>query len=261
MRADLRVETLEGRRTPAAVTLADIAGDFAPGAFAGVMPDVPRGNVIVGAADLNGPGVAGGMVDIFAAHGAGDSCRVVVRDADAGLITADFFAFDPAFAGGVRTMTAVGGTLYVAPGDGAGPVVAAVDLATGTVSHFLAPGVDPRDRRGVADIRAADIDADPRADSPDPAAELVILVGPVVTYAEPDGTPRLSPVFAAPPADPRPREFVPAGVGVVVPGLGAVGFATQPAGDPSGTASFAWGGTPSPTNGSGDWFDFAPLVV
>lgn len=224
----LNLEPLEARDVPAAYTLADLIPHYDAG-WVRPMPDVPAESVLVSGADLDGPAAPGGIVDVYAAHGGGNAARVVVRDTQTGETLADFFAFEPAFRGGVNRVAVIGSTLFVAPGAGGGPVIAAIDLPTKAVTHTFAPGVAADYRGGIDDLTTADLDWSNGTGTADPEHELLILCGPVVTYAEPDGTPRLSPVYAFPPTDTRAWEFVPATAGVQVPGSLLPGFSVQPA--------------------------------
>lgn len=259
-----RLDPLEARETPAAYTLADLIPHYDAG-WVRPMPDVPAASVLVSGADLDGPAVPGGIVDVFAAHGSGNAARVVVRDTQTGDTLADFFAFEEAFRGGVNRVAVIGSTLFVAPGSGGGPVVAAIDLGTKAVTHTFAPGVAADYRGGIDDLTTADLDWVDGTGTPDPEQELLILCGPVVTYAEPDGTPRLSPVYAFSPDDTRPWEFVPATAGVQVPGSLLPGFSVQPAdsrpddtGRVAETRTLTFAGALAPSDRD---FDFAPIEV
>jgi hypothetical protein len=80
-----------------------------------VLPPAFSGGVRVAAGDINGDGRA----DVIAGAGAGNTPRVLVFDAMTGATMADFFAYTPAFGGGI----------YVAAGDVNGDGKA--DIVTG----------------------------------------------------------------------------------------------------------------------------------
>jgi hypothetical protein len=95
------------------------------------------GTVTLASADLTGDGVP----DLVAAAGAGGGPHVKVRDGASGSELASFFAFDPAFRGGVNI--AVGDVT----GDGTPDVVAAAGAGGG-------PHVKAFDGRSMAEVRS-----------------------------------------------------------------------------------------------------------
>lgn len=258
------LERLEAREVPA--TLADILPHYDPVTFVRPMPDVPAEEVLVVSVDADGRGVPGGIFDVFAAHGGGNAARVVVKD-EFGRIVADVLVFEETFRGGVSRMTSIGPEIFIAPGKGGGARCVAIDLTTLASRSFAVAGFPEDWRGGIDDVSAADVDHKNGAHSPDPEDELLFLGGPVAVFAEPDGTPRLNPVYVTPdPAGGVTWEFVPAGVGFQIPGTREIGFSVQPAGattDADGvvlpTHSLTWGGAFGDADHEFD--DFAPIEV
>lgn len=264
------LELLEGREVPNA-TLAYIL-PFHSDAYVRPMPDVPAEQILVVAADPDLADPVNPTKDVFVAHGGGDAVRMVVKDADTGRIERDFFVYDPMFfMGGAKAVTAVGRNVIVIPGNGAGGVFASVDILTGEIRHFAIPGVSPDWRGGGGDVTVVDLDHFGNG-STEPEPEVMFLVGPVVSYAEPTGEPRLNPVYCTPdPFDGVEREFVPATPGAIVPGVGDPGFSVQPEGavpDESGhvreTYTLTFGGVFGPGDHppeSFEFYEFEPLGV
>ena len=94
------------------------------------------GGVSVGVADLDGDGFA----DIVTGAGAGGGPHVKVFSGKTGAEVRSFFAYDPAFAGGVN-VAAAGGRIVTGAGAGGGPHVKVFDWSSGQVVHsFLAFG-------------------------------------------------------------------------------------------------------------------------
>jgi hypothetical protein len=124
-----------------------------------------RGGVTVAAADVTGDGLA----DVVVGTGPGGAPRVRVIDGRTGAGVADFFAFDPAFRGGVFVAAAdVTGDgiadVVAGPGAGGGPRVRTFDgaalaaaLAAEPVADFLAgAGADRGGARVAAKPPAGD---------------------------------------------------------------------------------------------------------
>jgi glucose/arabinose dehydrogenase len=115
----------------------------------------------------SGPFAGAGQSVVVAGTGAGGGPTVAVFDAATGTALARFFAFDPAFKGGVRVATAdVSGDrvpdLVAGAGPGGGPHVRVFDGATGQPSYdFFA--FEPTFAGGVY-VAAADFDRDGYAD-------------------------------------------------------------------------------------------------
>jgi hypothetical protein len=84
----------------------------------------------VAAGDTNGDGLA----DIVTGAGAGGGPNVAVYSGSDLAVLQNFFAYDPAFAGGVRVGTVVGvsgrGEIVTGPGLGGGPNVRVFDGPT-----------------------------------------------------------------------------------------------------------------------------------
>jgi len=269
----LRLTQLEPRGLPAIVTAASIANHYADGWDP--MPGVPLDKVGV-IAVKPGAAPAAPVYDLYFALDGG-APRMILHDTSTGDDVLDVFVFDPALRSGISAATAIGDRMFVGVGDGGGPVVAAIDLDTLTVSYTFAPGVSPDYRGGIDDLTATDLDAGPGfGPSPEPGGELLILCGDVVTYAEPDGTPVLSPVFIIDPkADPVRAawawEFAPASAGAQFYD-GRMGFAVQPAGSKPDatnqvleTVSLHYDGSRAPADfpgfTPGPWNNFAPIAV
>lgn len=121
------------------------------------------GGVFVAAGDVDGDGHA----DIVTGAGSGGGPHVKVFSGATGEELHQFFAYDPAFTGGVRVAAGdVNGDGYAdvvtGAGAGGGPHVKVFSLATDAVSHsFFA--YDPAFQGGVM-VAAGDVDADGRAD-------------------------------------------------------------------------------------------------
>jgi len=273
MRQKLCVEPLEAREVPAIVTAASIANHYADGW--NPMPGVPLDKVGVLSAKL-GSAPAGAVVDVYVALDGG-APRMIVHDTEMGLDLRDEFLFDPSLRGGISAATTIGDAIYFGVGDGGGPTVAAVDLRTFVTTYLFAPNVAADWRGGIDDLTATDIDAGPGfGPSPEPGGELLILCGDVVTYAEPDGTPVLNPVFIIDPKTDPVRaswswEFAPASAGAQFYD-GRMGFAVQPAGSKPDatnqvleTVSLHYDGSRAPADfpgfTPGPWNNFAPIVV
>ena len=214
----LRVEPLEPRDTPAA----GAGGILAVGADAGGAPEVRlvnpdgtvrtsflaydaafRGGVRVAVGDLTGDG----KPEIVTAPGPGGGPLVKVFDGRTGTLVESFFAFDPAFRGGVNVDVGVlGGEPVIATGAGlgGGPEVRVFDGATlARRESFYA--YDPAFRGGVT-VAVGDVLGD--------------KVGQIVTAPGPGGGPHVK-VFAAGTAELKSGFFAYAptftgGVGVAV---------------------------------------------
>lgn len=184
---------LEGREVPAAVDL------FAVGSGAGIEAQVkvlnadnsarfnlaPFPGFAGGAAVSTGDVTGDGVEDIAVGAGPGGGPHVKLFDGNTGAELRSFFAFDPAFSGGVFVglgdVTGDGlADVVVGAGEGGGPHVKVFDGATGAeVRSFFA--YDPAFRGGVA-VRAGDVGGDGLAD--------------IVTGAGPGGGPHVQ-VFDA----------------------------------------------------------------
>jgi hypothetical protein len=122
-----------------------------------------RGGVNVALGDVNGDGVD----DIAAGNGVGGGPAVVVFDGRTGAQISSFFAYDPAFRGGVNVALGdVDGDgradVVTGPGPGGGPLVATFDATTGKpFDQFLT--MDAGFRGGVW-VAAADTNGDGRAE-------------------------------------------------------------------------------------------------
>ena len=117
--------------------------------------DTFRGGVNVAVGDVNGDG----RPDIVAGTGVGGAPRVVEFDGVTGQTLGSFFAFDPAFRGGVNVaagdLDGTGKARVVAgAGTGGGPQVRVFDLAGVALSSFFA--FDPAFRGGV-NVAAGDV--------------------------------------------------------------------------------------------------------
>lgn len=134
------------------------------------------GTIRVASADVSGDGVA----DVIAGAGAGGGPVVAVYDGKSGGLLANFFAFEPEFAGGV--LVAAGDFT----GDGRADVVVTADIGGGPrvrvfdgaqlrtnnpvgLADFY--GIDDANFRGGARPAAADINGDG-------ADDLIVLAGP-----------------------------------------------------------------------------------
>ncbi len=113
-----------------------------------------RGGVTVAVGDADGDGRA--EVAVGAGPGGGPRVRLLGPDLAPRL---DFFAFDPAFTGGVSVALAPG-LLAAGAGRGGAPVVATFDPTTG-VPRAAAAVFDATLRTGLA-VAAADLDGDGR---------------------------------------------------------------------------------------------------
>jgi hypothetical protein len=107
------------------------------------------GGVYVGAADLTGDGTA----DVVAGAGAGGGPAVRVFDGATAELVHSFFAYDPAFAGGVRVSAFALAAfarpvILTAPGEGGGPDVRLFDAAGGSPVS-VPTGIDPGFLGGV----------------------------------------------------------------------------------------------------------------
>jgi hypothetical protein len=117
------------------------------------------GGVYVAAGDVNGDGVA----DIITGAGAGGGPHVQAFDGATGAVIRSFFAYDPAFTGGVRVAAGIvtaGGTaaIVTSVGPGGGPHVRVFDGLTGhVVREFMA--YDPAFTGGVY-VAAGDVNGD-----------------------------------------------------------------------------------------------------
>jgi hypothetical protein len=120
-----------------------------------------RGGVSVAAADLDGDGHA----EIVTGAGVSGAPQVNVFSGADGSRLAAFFAFDPAFRGGVTVALGDlnGDTIpdvILAAGPGGGPHILVIDPATGsTLQSFFAPGFT-----GGVQVGAADLNEDGAAD-------------------------------------------------------------------------------------------------
>jgi hypothetical protein len=109
-----------------------------------------RGGVSVAAADLSGDGIA----DLICGAGAGGGPHVRVLDGVTGAEIRSFFAYSPAFTGGVNVAYAKG-WIVTGAGPGGGPHVRAFDATTLTeVRSFYA--YDPGFTGGV-NVAAGDV--------------------------------------------------------------------------------------------------------
>ena len=124
------------------------------------------GGVYVAVGDVTGDG----WPEVVCGAGEGGGPRVAVFDPRTGDRLANFYAYDPAFRGGVRVAVAdldanLRGEIITAPGPGGGPHVRAFDGAgtplAGLLTDFLAYAADFRG--GVA-VAAGDFDGDGRDD-------------------------------------------------------------------------------------------------
>jgi hypothetical protein len=147
------------------VAVGDVSGDGAAEVLVGTGPGVPAqvlifdgvngtesprvspygaftGGIYVAAADVNGDGFA----DIITGAGAGGGSQVRVFDGRTRAPGLQFFAFDPAFRGGVRVAAGdVNGDgradIMAAAGPGGAPEIAVFDAATGNeLARSLAYG-------------------------------------------------------------------------------------------------------------------------
>lgn len=133
--------------------------------------------------------------------GAGGGPHIRIMDLATGISVRDFFAYHPAFAGGVRL--AVGDVsgdgfpdVITAPGPGGGPHILVFDGVTGApIRSFLAY---PAEFAGGVYVAAADVNGDGRAEiitSPGPGAGPHVKVFDGVTSAEIGGLFAYSPLF------------------------------------------------------------------
>lgn len=215
----LRAERLDDRVVPA-------AGFTPPGYVYGTIPGF-AGPVEDTFADVDG----NGTVDHAIVAGAGGSCRVYVVSGGVigeslpdprapgyrgDVVLFDGVVLDPAFRGGGHVAASLGGpgdpaTLYVTPGGGGGPVVAAMkfDPQTGgmAVVNRLVPYGDA-DYRGGLRV-AVDVGRDWVLFLPEDAGYAPRLVG-VDAAGE-----KVADLFVGDPADRSgATRFLPAGVGV-----------------------------------------------
>jgi protocatechuate 3,4-dioxygenase beta subunit len=121
--------------------------------------DTFRGGVLVGSGDINGDGNA----DVITGTGVGGGPRVIAFDGTSGSVLRNFFAYEDGFRGGVLVGSGdVNGDgtddILTGTGPGGGPVVRAINGATGTgLAQFLA---GPSDFRNGVKVVGDDVNGD-----------------------------------------------------------------------------------------------------
>jgi len=120
---------------------------FKLSAFGGTFP----GRVSIAIGDLDGDGVD----DVIVGAGAGGGPRIQTFDGATGKLTADYFAFDPRFRGGVN-VAAANGMVVAGAGVGGGPRVRVFENGTAIADFFA---FDPDARTGVT-VATGDVNND-----------------------------------------------------------------------------------------------------